>query len=427
MIVRLIVDGTMIVLFVVLVGMLGVMVLVMLDFGIEVDFFIGYAGYMDAKDKPEFIKLIGLGIGGIIATFSVVGLLRRAASGDEQNILTEKGHVHERFKAATEHLGNEKSVSARVASFNEFYHIVEIEPGFRKTIFDILCAHLRQTTKDKNYKSHLKPTEEVQNLLDILFKPKNKDILIFEELKVNLAEAHLRYANLEKANLRYANLEEANLQEANLQGANLEKAKMQEANLQEAKMQEANLQEANLQGANLRYANMEEANLEKANLEKAKMREANLQEANLQEAKMQEAKMQEANLQGANLQGANLQEANLQEANLQGSNLQGSNLREANLQEANLQEANLEEANLEKANLQEANLQEANLQEANLQDANLEKAKMQGANLQGTNPQRQYMKEEYLLGAEINEATAVTPDNWQDFVKLHESKDGKKN
>ncbi len=236
-------------LFVALFGMLWAMASVMLSPGIEADV-IGYTGYTGENDKPELIKLIGLGISGIIATLGVVGLLRRAAALDEQNKLTEKGHIHERFKAAAEHLGSRR-ISMRIAAFNEFYRLADLnpEPGLRPTIFGILCAHLRKTTKDKKYKPEkrtsdideseiIKPTEEVQNLLNVLFKKHNKDTFIFDDSIATLKHVNLQGANLYDANLKNARLQEANLKNARLQEANLEEAKLQGASLKNAMITE---------------------------------------------------------------------------------------------------------------------------------------------------------------------------------------------
>ncbi len=282
--------------------MLWATIAVILDFDIKADI-MGYTGYTNEKDKPELIRLIISGIIGIgvIATIlrSVVKFLWQPVLLDKQNKLAEERRIQERFNVATTNFGDKESVSVRIASFNEFYHIAEIELDRRKNIFDILCARLWQITKCKNYKpkemyfadgiKESNPTKEVQNLLDILFKPKNKGVLIFSSLEANLAEA---------------NLQGANLQEANLQGVNL-----QGVNLQKANLRYANLQEANLQEANLRYADLQEANLEKANLQDAKMQRANLQEANLQEANLQKANLQRADLQRADLLGAEINEA----------------------------------------------------------------------------------------------------------------------
>ncbi len=225
------------------------------------------------ESKLELLKFIGWGMSGIIAVLVVFGLLQRAAALDEQNNLTEKGHIHERFKAATEHLGSER-VSVRIAAFSEFYRLAKIEPesepDLQETIFYILCAHLRQTTRSKDYKKEeeysnieesekIKPTVEMHDLLDVLFKPESKADFIFGGLSANLRGANLQGASLQevdlkKAKLQMANLKEAKLKETNLKEARMWRAKLQGANLKEAALQGANLKEAELQGANLQGA-----------------------------------------------------------------------------------------------------------------------------------------------------------------------------
>ncbi|MGU9951404.1 MAG: pentapeptide repeat-containing protein [Gammaproteobacteria bacterium WSBS_2016_MAG_OTU1] len=213
-----------------------------------------FMSLMGVKIKPEILKFIGWGMSGIIAVLVAFGILLRAAVLDRQNAITEEGqkkeHVHELFKAATEHLGSER-VSARIAAFYEFYRLAKVGAYMREPIFDILCAHLRQTTKHKDYKDEqIKPTEEVQSLLDVLFKPRNKD-LIFGDLNANL-----KGVNLQRANLHKADLQNAKLQDADLGGANLQAGNLQHANLWNADLQGADLREANLQGANLQWTTL---------------------------------------------------------------------------------------------------------------------------------------------------------------------------
>ena len=257
--------------------------------------------YTGIKDKPKLLEFIGLGMSGFIATLGVIGLLKRAAAVDEQNKLTETGHLHERFKAATEHLGNEKSASIRIASFNEFYRLAEItnEKALRGTIFNILCAHLRQTTKD-GYDTKGNPTEEVQSLLDILFKLRNVNMLIFGGLSANLAETNLQGADLQKAYLngenrrtvilkKYAygaNLQVANLQGADMRGANLEGVNLRRADMRGANLQGAYMQEVYMRGADMRWANLRGTDMRETDLQDADLRETDLQDADLQDAKI---------------------------------------------------------------------------------------------------------------------------------------------
>ena len=247
-------------------------------------------------DKLELLEFIGLGMSGIIAVFGVIGLLQRAAALDALNKLTEKGHIQERFKTATEHLGSEHA-SVRIAAFNEFCHLVEIKPDLRKTIFDILCGHLRQTTTDKNYQTKeeypdtaeskkIKPSVEMHDLLDILFKPGKKDDLIFGGLNANLRGANLQGASLQKVDLKKADMYNTKLQEAYLEKIDLQKAYLYRANLQTA-----NLQMANLQGARMWRANLKNAKLQMANLQMVDLRRADLQMADLHQANLCGAKI----------------------------------------------------------------------------------------------------------------------------------------
>ncbi len=349
------------------------------------------------KNKLELIKLIGWGISGLIATLGVMGLLQRASALDKQNRMTEESHIQERFNKATEHLGH-ASMSVRIAAFNEFCHLVEIKLAWRKNIFDILCAHLRQTTKHENYEYTI-PTQEVQSLLKILFINKS----IFDGMGSDLEGVHLQGANLQEAKLQGANLQGAYLHEAKLQGANLQEANLQKANLQEANLQKANLQKANLQKANLQKANLQKANLQEANLQEANLQEVVLHNANLQEVNLQEAKLQGANLYNVNLQGAKLQKAKLQETKLLNTDLQG-----AYLIAAKLHNADMRKANLQGANLQDAEMNDVNIRGANLQDADLTDVDMRGANLQDAD-----LTDVHMQGATISEKTQMPPSFWE--------------
>ncbi len=245
--------------------------------------------------KLELIQLIGWGMSGIIAVFVAFGLLQRAAALDKQNKISEKGQVHERFKTATDHLGSEH-VLVRIASFNEFYHIAEIEPDLRKTIFNILFAHLLQTIKDKNYQKDatesekMKPTDEVQSLLDILFKP-HKNNLIFGSMNLNLEGVNLQGADLKGINLQGADLKQVNLQNANLEKANLHGACLQGANLRKVDLLDANMSRANLWDANLQEAGMHRADLCGAKLQGADLERAFLQNADLRWAELEDVKL----------------------------------------------------------------------------------------------------------------------------------------
>ena len=206
------------------------------------------------KGKNETIKLIGLGLGGALAAMGTVALNRRATAMMQQNTLIERGHIDERFKAAVQSLGSEQP-SARIAAFYQFYHLAKsgsADKDFVKSIFDILCAHLRQITSGHDYRNgegKAKPTEECQTLLDVLFRNP-------QDLFTGMT-AHLRGVYLVGADLRGAHF---------INGTNLEKAVLNNADLRGARFwtamaYKASFLDANVIGASFGYTSMQCANL----------------------------------------------------------------------------------------------------------------------------------------------------------------------
>ena len=367
-----------------------------------------------SSPKPEALKFIGVGIGGVLLALQALMSYKRAKALEDTAQAqadavskTEQGQRQERMKNAIEHLGHCKG-SVRLGGAYELFHLAKDTRTLNQTALDILCAHIRQITDKKSYREEheSKPSEEVQSLLTLLFVQNRK---VFKKRLGSLQGSYLNGIHLKGAYLQRANLQGAQLKEVLLQGARLKAANLQGANLEGAQLQEANLEEAQLQGANLEEAQLQGARLKAANLQGANLRAVQLQEALLQEVLLQGAQLQGARLKAANLQGAQLQEALLQGANLQGAQLQGAYLQEAQLQGAYLQEAQLQEARLwrvylQGANLEGAHLQGAYLREGQLQEARLWRAYLQGANLEGAHLQEAYLREGQLQGANLEGA-----------------------
>ena len=332
--------------------------------------------YLDLSKKNEILTFLGFGMGGILLALQAVIANRRAtalegtakAQADAANAQakateeqakanenTEQGQRQERFKNAIEHLGHQ-SVSVRLGGAYELFHLAkdtaDEAKDLRQTVMDILCAHIRRTTGEANYreKHPSKPSEEVQSLLTLLF---------VEEYEV-FKGCHI------------------NLQESWLNGAKLNKARLQGANLVGAHLYRAKLFEAHLHRADLTKAHLPRATLSKAHLEKATLREAHLQEADLSQAHMQGVI-----LMSAHLQGAALEMARLHEAKLNGAHLHGADLTRAYLQEALLSAAHLPGVYLNGTYLHGADLTEAHLHGAFLIETYLHGAKLRSAQLQG--------------------------------------------
>ena len=288
---------------------------------------LGIAG--TEEPKYEALKFLGIGMGGILIALQALMSYRRAKAMEETaesqarateeqakaNQHTEEGQRQERLRNAIEHLGHDKD-SVRLGGAYELFHLAEDTEDLRQTVLDILCAHIRQTTGESEYREahKSKPSEEVQSLLTLLFVQKHK---AFKDCHINLQGSWLNGVNLEEARLEKAVLTEAHLQGTYLGGANLQEAILIEVNLQEAilgptNLQGANLREAHLQGAWLSWAHLQGAWLHKANLQGANLREAHLQGTSLSWAHLQGAWLHKAHLQGADLTKTRLQGAQSQ-------------------------------------------------------------------------------------------------------------------
>ena len=261
------------------------------------------------SSKPEVLKFIGIGMGGVLIALQALMSYKRAKAMEDTAkahadavLNTEQGVRQERLKNGIEHLGHEKD-SVRLSGAYELFHLAEDAQELRQTVFDILCAHIRQTTGESVYlKTHRsKLSEEVQSLLTLLFVQEHD---VFKDFHINLQGSYLNLANL-----REARLEKAVLTNAHLQGADLRRVQLQDARLREAHLQGASLAWAHLQEASLAGAHLQEASLLLAQLQEADLRRAQLQEAYLVGAHLQEAYLLLAQLQGASLAGAQLQGA----------------------------------------------------------------------------------------------------------------------
>ena len=170
-----------------------------------------------------------------------------------------------RFSKGIELLGNDNESARTGAAYSLCFLAKDFPDEFSKSVFDILCSHIRTLTTSEEYlKKHPTVSNEVQTILNLLFKTRDGSNSIFSAYTADLGGTNLEGANLENASLRYAHLQEANLKSANLKNANLK---------------ETFLFAAHLEDTLLSKANMEGAYLEAVHMEKAILRDVNLKEA----------------------------------------------------------------------------------------------------------------------------------------------------
>ena len=369
------------------------------------------ARILEINNKAEVLRLIGWGMSGVLAAIVAVGLNRRAAAMDKQNDLTEKGHIDERFKVAVQGLAGEQP-SVRIAAFYQFYYLAKDNPdmGFRSSIFDILCAHLRQITSDADYRENAgskKPTEECQSLLDVLFK---KSRNVFSGMAADMKNAYLVGANLSNTELQRANFRDANVSDANFGNANVSDANFRNANVSAAFFGEANVSKANFWDANVSEANFGSANVSAvffggANVSAAIFWRADVSAANFWSANVSKANFWKANVSATDFGRANVSEANFENANVSGADFEKADMSAAKFREANVSKANFEEADVSAANFWEANVSGADFECADVSVADFECADVSAANFNQAD----------LRGADFSSAKGIDSADFSDI------------
>ena len=313
--------------------------------------------FLGVIEKAEAVKLLGSAII-CLAAFSGVRLMasRRAEAMvesariiDNRVKITEAGNRQRAFKGGVEHLGSEKS-SVRQGGAHILFHLALEDDKLRAPIAGVLCAHIRETTSDKDYqeKNEDKPSTEMQSLVRLLFTTETVDEKrlagFWRDTTPDLNGGYfcgveLESARFQRAKLKSAQFQGASLGDARFQGASLEGTRFQRASLEGAQFQGASLGKAQFQGASLDGAQFDGASLGKAQFQGASLEGARFHVAWLDGARFQGASLEGARFQGASLRGGRFQGASLEGARFQGASLEGARFQGASLYMAGFQQA----------------------------------------------------------------------------------------
>ena len=250
-----------------------------------------YVGALIGRgQKYEVVAAVGIAMGGVLVAWRGLLAYRRSVALEETVRNAIRGQTQDRLRNAIEHLGH-VSGSVRLGGAYELVHLARDVEELRLTVLDVLCAHVRRTTRDCEYRIgyRTEPSEEVSSILGLLFVQEHR---IFEGSRIDLRDSYLvgidlRGARLRGADLRGATLcggclEEAHLQEAALAGAgahglNLRRARLQMAVLTDARLYGADLSESGLQAADLRGVRMQAAVISGAQMQGARFGDSQLQ------------------------------------------------------------------------------------------------------------------------------------------------------
>lgn len=142
----------------------------------------------------EFMT-VWIALGGIIGVvFNITLMQKRINKTDDQIQIQQKQLRDNRFSSGVELLGNSNE-SARIGgAYNLYFLANEYPDEYLNPVCEILCAHIRTITSDKDYQEKYKekPSNEIHTILKhLLFRKNKSDKLIFDGCKKNLTEVFL--------------------------------------------------------------------------------------------------------------------------------------------------------------------------------------------------------------------------------------------
>jgi hypothetical protein len=107
-------------------------------------------GYVK-ESNIETLKIITIIFGGLLIVVQIYLTNRRTIATEDNLHILESGQVQERFKNAINQLGK-KNEAVNLGAIYTLHHVATDSPKFTKSVFDILCSYIRQTTLSEDYK-----------------------------------------------------------------------------------------------------------------------------------------------------------------------------------------------------------------------------------------------------------------------------------
>ncbi|MFD4754274.1 pentapeptide repeat-containing protein [Streptomyces sp. NPDC058426] len=256
--------------------------------------------------------------------------------------LATEGQVTERYTAAVENLGHDKT-DVRLGGIYGLQRITKDSLRDQPTIGNILAAYVRTNASKAPAKGHEIPADVHAAFMVLGTRDRKHD----GDFRLDLREARLprlqaaRFPEDSGVDLSGGMLLGIDLSGAFLPSAKLSHTWLSGANLFRTSLPESDLSHAMLYGANLAYANLTDANLKYSSLSSTHLNEAWLSHSVLSHASLSLADLSKANLHEADLTKADVSGANLFEADLAGAKLTNANFFRTNLSGAELTGADL--------------------------------------------------------------------------------------
>ena len=280
----------------------------------------------------ERIKYIGTICGAII----ILGTLYENSNTNklalEQNTLTKKSHLDNRFLEAN-NLLNSESISANIAGVYAL-HQIAIESsktkeniGYVPVIKNILCNVIKENSRleKQNVTERwvvLLPLETIdidtkeiddnpnrelfQAIIDVLFK--KEESIIYSHHSTSLNNCELQNCDFTNATLINVDFVKSNLQNTNFSRARLQDVKLWGASLQDVKFHYSDLTNvhcysAHIEGGDFFCANLTNVDFDAANMYRAWFRGAVLKDISFSSAFLNNADFSDVELDSTSFEG----------------------------------------------------------------------------------------------------------------------------
>lgn len=478
------ISETQIIIFIII-ALLSILIVISIYFD-QISFYLFNENY---KYRGEFIKISVTIFGGILIGLGLrINYLRTISIGKqtenqtkqtenqikqikiqgdqilkiaEQNELTRKGQIDERFNNAIEHLGV-KSSAIILGGIYTLHRIALEDESYRFTVFNILCSFIRETTSQlddleklptKNKSNH-KPSIVIQTIIDLIFKSYGNVNNIYSLYQADLSNSKLYYADFKGAILNEAIFNNTELQNANFLKAHLKRTKftnsqLQNANFSNAQLNHISFYNSQLTSAIFTHSNITESNFYNSTMDKINFEYANLTKAALENVIMNYAEVNYSILSNASITRsiiqntslyhvvaiktdfsfsdlsfseflfANLTEAKFINSTIKFGSFSGANLMGTNFKTATLTATNFIRGLLQGSSFAGANCIYADLSETHVEAAFLYKANFAGANLSNSHFEGSFSKGKWHEELETNLENRVWKDSEFDQIADH--------
>ena len=184
---------------------------------------------------------------------------RRITNQDKQIELQTKEQRESRFAKGLELLGNVND-STRIGGIYILYYLSkDFEHEYRQVVVDILCSHIRNTTRTIEYqdKNKNKPSSEIATILKILLNEKDQYVLAIGS-DIDLEGSYLKGCYLCDVNLSLSNVSKVDFSNCHLLNVDFSDTTINKANFTRADIRKTNFSNANIRKTNFSNATIDE-------------------------------------------------------------------------------------------------------------------------------------------------------------------------